>query len=378
MAQVRRGWSVWLMAAGALLVAAGALTLVDDGKAAAEKSAGSAAAKTGHVPEVAAMLQNLTVDPVRKHQNMLVFPVRYGGKQVPGEWTTLDDAAAAGSLKVLEKDQASVPEVTMENAGAKTILVLSGEIIKGGKQTRLSRKDAILEPKQRVALAVFCVEQNRWAGSKEFTGSGFIAPASIQDSVKRGAEQGEVWHRVREVNKAVGAKSATDSLEEGLSSPAARQSGGAARGSLGKFSPPDTIGIAVADARTGRVVGLELFGTRALFERLQDKLIEGYALDLVPPGSVWNDADARKVTEKDVEAFIARVLGGTSRYEPTPGSGRGIDLVAGTMRGKGVAQGDSILHLSIQDVQPSVSPVRPIVNSPPTSQSPIRSLPRSD
>jgi hypothetical protein len=138
----------------------------------------------------------------------------------------------------------------------------------------------------------------------------------------------------------------------------------AAKKDLGKFSPPDTIGIAVADSRTGRVVGLELFGRRDLFERLQEKLIEGYALDLVPADAAGDDA--KKMTEKDAEAFIARVLEGTSRYEETPGSGRGIDLTSGTIHGKGVAVGESAIHLSIQDLQANPTPVRPIVNSPPT------------
>jgi hypothetical protein len=87
-------------------------------------------------------------------------------------------------------------------------------------------------------------------------------------------------------------------------------------------------------------------------------------MDLVPPDVAWKDGDARKVTEKDVQAFIGNVLEGTSKYEETPGGGRGIDLVSGTIRGKGVSEGDSIIHLSIQDVPPVVTPVRPIVTPP--------------
>jgi hypothetical protein len=300
---------------------------------------------------------------------MVVFPIRYSGKQAPGAWTTLDDATAAGSLKVSEKDQASVPEVVVENTGDKAVLVLSGEIIKGGRQTRVAQKDAIIETKQRVAMAVFCVEQHRWTGGKEFKGSGNMAPASIQDSIKRGADQGEVWRDVHEKNQSLApaaAQPATGSLDEGMDSAPAKARKEAAHKDLGRFSPPDTIGIAVADSRTGRVVGLELFGRRDLFERLQEKLIEGYALDIVPADPAGDDTDSKKVTEKDIEAFIARVLEGTSKYEETPGSGRGIDLTSGSVRGKGVAVGESAIHISIQDLRPGVTPVKPIVRDAPS------------
>jgi hypothetical protein len=318
------------------------------------------------------LLANLAVDPPRKHKNMLVFPIRFSGKQAPGEWAVLDDAAAAGELKVSEKDQASVPEVLMENTGAKSVLIMSGEIIKGGKQTRMAVKDTVIETKGRVAVAVFCVEQHRWSGGKDFKASGNMAPATIKGYMMRGGGQAEVWQGVREMNRSLApaAPPPTESLEEGMESPAARERKEAAHKDLGKFSPPDTIGIAVADARTGRVVGLELFGRRDLFERLQEKLIEGYALDLVQASGEWNEADAKKVTEKDVDAFIARVLEGTSKYEDTPGSGRGIDLTSGTIRGRGVALGDSAIHLSVQDLRSPMTPAKPIVDRPPAVRGP--------
>jgi hypothetical protein len=73
-----------------------------------------------------------------------------------------------------------------------------------------------------------------------------------------------------------------------------------------------------------------------------------------------------------VEAFIVRVLEGTSKYEDTPGSGRGIDLTSGTVRGKGVALGASAIHISIQDLQSPVTPAKPIVDRPPAVRGPAQ------
>jgi hypothetical protein len=381
----KAGWLLVTLAAAGL-VAVGALGLWQQGRSAASyieggEGLGPVKGDTGggdggggrQVAELRALLTNLAVDPPRKHKNMWVFPIRWTGKQAPGEWTTLDEATAAGNLKVLEKDQASVPEVRMENVGTKTVLILSGEIIAGGKQTRVARKDAILEPKQQVAMAVFCVEQSRWAGGAEFKGAKNMVPMSIQQGLMSGAaDQSYVWQRASELNAENAAAPATGSLDEGLNSPKALERKAEAHKDIGKMSPPDTIGLAVADARTGRVVGLELFGRRDLFEKLQAKLVEGYALDLVPADTPWKEADATAVTEKDVQAFITRVRGGTNKYEETPGGGRGIDLVIGTIRGKGVSEGDSVIHISIQDVKPVVRPVRPIVTPPIIREPPIR------
>jgi len=237
----------------------------------------AAAADAGHVPEVQRLLGGLTVEAPRAHKHMLVYPIRWAGNQAPGRWETLDAALSAGHLTVGEMDRANVPTVEVTCTGDRSVFLMSGEIIRGGKQTRVIRKDTIVEPKQKVAVAVFCVEQGRWAGGKAFKGAANLAPASIQDAINRGADQGTVWRRVRRAAPALGGESRTGSLDEMLESDKAKRAFEAVHKDLGKFSPPDTVGIAVADARTGKVVGLELFGRRDLFDGLQEKLIEGYA-----------------------------------------------------------------------------------------------------
>jgi len=329
------------------------------------------AAHAGHVPEVQRLLGGLTVEPPRAHKHMLVYPIRWAGKQAPGRWETLDAALKAGHLKVGEMARANVPTVEVTNAGEGTVFLMSGEIIRGGKQTRVIRKDTIVEPKQKVAVAVFCVERGRWAGGKDFKGAANLAPASIQDAINRGAGQGEVWHRVRQAAPALGGSNATENLDGMLESEKARRSFDEVHKDLGTFSPPDTVGIAVADARTGKVVGLELFGRRDLFDGLQEKLVEGYASDLVLTAAGDAKADKQVPTAR-VLAFVRRALKGTSGYEDTPGSGRGLTLKAGSVCGKGVAVGEDPIHLSIQDTRPTAVPARPIVDPPRPSPRPVR------
>jgi hypothetical protein len=134
---------------------------------------------------------------------------------------------------------------------------------------------------------------------------------------------------------------------------------------LGHFSPPETVGIAIADARTGRVIGLEVFGRRDLFEGLEDKLVEGYAVDLVLTAAGPAPDSKPAVGEKEVAEFIRQALAGGSQYERTPGSGRGVDLTSGALRGKGVSVGEMLIHLSVQETKVLATPAKPIVDGGP-------------
>jgi len=334
-------------------------------------------ARNGQKPEVQALLSALTVEKARTYKNMHVFPIRFSGKQAGGDWETMDAAVESGWLKISEKENAAVSEVHMENVSDKTIFLLSGEIVKGGKQTRMIRQDTILEPGNKVVVPVFCVERGRWRGGKEFGVAKQLVPNRMRRKVSEGADQSVVWDDVAASSRALGAPaSPTGSMEEALSDGEVQSRFDEMHESLGHFSPRDTIGIAIADSRTGQVIGLEVFGRRNLFENLQGKLMEGYAADLVLSDAFTAGSKVeRAVTEKDVAEFIQRALEGASRYEDTPGSGRGIGLTSGNLLGKGVALAQSVIHLSVQTRGPDL-PVKPIVRpSLPRLEDPRRRAP---
>jgi hypothetical protein len=339
--------------------------------------------KAGQAPEVKTLLSGLVVDKARVYKNMLVFPIRYEGKQAPGNWETMDKAVQSGHLKILEEAQAQVSEVQMENVSDATVFLMSGEIIKGGRQTRVIRQDTVIEAKQKTTVPVFCVEPHRWTGKREFEGSRNLVPASLRDAIQSGAGQAEVWQRAAEQSDALRAPNATGNLDESLNSEKAQKHFDEAHKALGHFSPPETVGIAIADARTGHVIGLEVFGRRDLFENLQDKLVEGYAVDLVLTAGDPAPDSKPAVGEKEAAEFIQQALAGSSQYERTPGSGRGLDLTSGTLRGKGVSVGERVIHLSVQETRLLARPAKPIVddgpdmyNNPPVNPDPMPPTPR--
>ena len=179
----------------------------------------------GQVAELTQFMDRLSIGRPVVYGRLAVFPVTMrGGGPLGGNWLTMDQAFARGSLVVTEKGGGSVPVIWMENqSGRDSILIVAGEIVAGGKQTRTVRQDVVLAPGQKVDVGVFCVEAHRWEGGGGFRPSTAMAPQSIQRDMKAGADQAQVWSGVAKANEAAGAKSATGNVEAGYAAPAVRR-----------------------------------------------------------------------------------------------------------------------------------------------------------
>ncbi|HTL52349.1 MAG TPA: DUF6569 family protein [Planctomycetota bacterium] len=133
---------------------------------------------------------------------------------------------------------AEVNRLVIENKGKVAVLVLAGTIVKGGKQDRQIGQDFVLNPGQTVNVDSFCVEHGRWTENRQTadtqqrqeepvqqgrptsapnaanvapasvaTGGKFEAQTSMASSSVRAngqykADQGAVWSKVAEENKA--------------------------------------------------------------------------------------------------------------------------------------------------------------------------------
>jgi ARG/rhodanese/phosphatase superfamily protein len=97
------------------------------------------------------------------HGGLLVFWFN-AKEQAPAlDVVTLDEARKSGALLITERDQATVPELVVENRGKIHVLLLAGEILVGGKQNRVLREDILLPPLSGARpIGVYCVEQGRW------------------------------------------------------------------------------------------------------------------------------------------------------------------------------------------------------------------------
>src|SRR5436190_22238719 len=135
--------------------------------------------------ETPALTKNYT------YQNLRLYPV-YAKESFKaqlktlGKYMSLHEAFQRKKLKISEKPGGgSVNNLTVENISADTIIIICGDIIKGGQQDRIVQKDIVLKPKSnKQNLDVFCVESGRWSARNEVISARPANNVSAQEGAK--------------------------------------------------------------------------------------------------------------------------------------------------------------------------------------------------
>jgi hypothetical protein len=268
-----------------------------------------------------------TVGPPKVIGNLAVFPVYAAMQDAFGEFTTLEAAIDSGVATVRERgaqapvpppavaskvhaqapsalpvnnpnpqlvqlamnDGATVNQLVLENNGDLPILVLAGSVVKGGKQDRQISQDFVVGPKQTVALDAFCVEHGRWSANRQGvnTGGSFKAVKSLAQGDVRAAgqyprNQGRVWAKVSEVNRAHKKAAATDTLMATLDDEAMAHKRAAVSGEAQNFLkavPAAGSVVGLAYAVDGKVRGVRWFFNHDVFAKYGETLVNTAVLD---------------------------------------------------------------------------------------------------
>lgn len=192
-----------------------------------------------------------------------LFPVWTDAPGVRGVQT-----GTAASVAVTELESGpSVSSLVLENLGAKPVLLLEGELLEGGWQTRALVRDVILAPRESRVVEVACVEQNRWAGAAVHDRRGRRATNSVQAALRAPDRQARVWDDVRRYDDALGA-TATSSLADHLD----RVPQAVAPRPL-----PGQSGVIVGVA--GQPIALELFGSQSALAAHLPGIVEAATLE---------------------------------------------------------------------------------------------------
>ncbi|HMH34974.1 MAG TPA: DUF6569 family protein [Puia sp.] len=255
--------------------------------------------------------ENLRLYPIRAKDN---FKNQF--KDV-GKYMALKDAMAARKVKIAEnKEGGSVNELTIENISQDTIIIITGEIVKGGKQDRIIEKDMLLEPKSgKKKLPVFCVESGRWTASNDngenFTAHYSVGTMSLRKVVEREADQQKVWSKVDEINS----KNKTVSNTKTYT---AIDRSAAFTGKLKSYlhffqtafsTDQDVIGVVVVSG--DKVLGCDMFATSALFKQNFDNLLHAYATEAIVNGKTVTILPAA------VKAYMDQLLSNERVQEST-------------------------------------------------------------
>ena len=235
---------------------------------------------------------NLRLYPVYANKN---FKARF--KNV-GKYLPLQQAIAKNKIKITEKDNGgSVNDLTIQNLSSDTIIIIPGDIIKGGQQDRIIAKDMVLKPKSgKVNVKVFCVESDRWtAGTNTVTTSRNAPPAefksyynkgsqSLRKVVEKEEDQSMVWDKVAEINEKN--KTVTDTktytaLDK--STDYKKQLAQYLRFFGNRFDNDENI-IGVVIVTGNKVSGCDMFATHNLFVNQYESLLHSYATEAILNG----------------------------------------------------------------------------------------------
>lgn len=279
--------------------------------------------------------KNASVDELKKYtyENLRLYPVVAGDNfrnafKNLSKFTTLKQAMDQKKIAVTEKGNGgTVNSVTVQNLSKDTIIINSGEVIKGGQQDRVINEDLVLYPNSgKKDLSVFCVEQGRWAARSESAGntgrnttagSGTVAfsssynysAPSLRKVVTKDKEQSAVWKKVKEIN-------VKNKTETNTQTYTALEQSSDYKSKIAKYisfflprikAEKDIVGVIVVSG--DKVVGADIFASNDLFIRSFESLLPSYASEAIINGKPVT------ISKEKVDKYIEALLGNEKKQE---------------------------------------------------------------
>ena len=188
---------------------------------------------------------------------------------------SLRDALESGQLEIT--DRAGVNRLLIDNLSNQSVILMSGEVLKGGKQDRVIARDMVLPPNSnRNRVPVFCVEEKRWSSPKQWT---YYHEGSmhLRRVVDQAQSQRNVWQEVAYELKKDNVPSKTRAYTNHSKNPqyAALEAEYLQALRFDNFSYSNNI-IGIIGVSGSVVIGCDLFASADLFQREYPGLIFSY------------------------------------------------------------------------------------------------------
>ena len=227
------------------------------------------------------------------YQNLQLIPIRakasfFQGPAGPSRGATqtfvpLREAMARNLLRIV--DRAGVNQLLIDNLSKEPVILLSGEILKGGKQDRVIGQDMVLPPlSRRNRVPVFCVEERRWSSPKEWS---YYHEGSmhLRRVVDQAQNQQQVWREVAyELNRdQVMSRTRAYTSHGDNAAYAALERAYLQAFSISVFPDPGSI-IGIMGVSGSVVMGCDVFASPDLFMREYGGLIFSYIDEAITYG----------------------------------------------------------------------------------------------
>lgn len=230
---------------------------------------------------------------------------------------TLAEAMRLPGFRILEQkqfgrtDQNWMNGLTVQNKTQDTVLLLSGDVVKGGNQDRVIAHHEVIMPMSVRNVEVFCVEAGRSTyynpgapkAEKQvaaFNGYYNVASPQVRRAIQNTGNQEKVWEAVAKVTKANHAESSTNAYTalDNESTEKARRDAYLAH--LGNTFAQRKEVVGVVAVCGNQVIGIDIFGNPELFQRHYPALLHGYVAEaaLATPGTALDPAAVQQAFEK--------------------------------------------------------------------------------
>lgn len=254
-----------------------------------------------------------------------------------GSYTALQDAIQKKKVKITEKDNSgSVNELMVENLSQDTVIIICGDVVKGGQQDRIIQEDVVLAPKSgKKNLKVFCVESGRWTRNDNVnvtarnTSAHAIhenddavkAPAEFKDYYSKGSmslrkvvekekDQTKVWSKVEEINKKNKTETPTSAYTAiSTSDTFTSQLNNYLKFYKNKLTNSNIIGVIIVTGN--KVLGCDLFATNSMFKGQFQSLLHSYATEAILEGAPVT------ISEKTVKAYADELFKDEKKQKET-------------------------------------------------------------
>ena len=248
------------------------------------------------------------------HKNLSLFLIH--GKNTINAKKFLTLGEAMEQKKVTVHETGDVNRLSITNSSNFNVFIMSGDIVKGGKQDRVIQYNYIVPPGiRRMSISSFCVESGRWQQrgrekADQFSASQeMIASKDLKMSVKKSKSQSEVWSKVAEVQndleKNLGGPvrgSSESSLQLTLENEKLVAAQKEYRKALEGILRDEKGVVGYACVINGTINSAEVFASDILFKKMWPKLVKSSIVEAV---AKYKKGEALPVkTADDVKNFM--------------------------------------------------------------------------
>lgn len=309
-------------------------------------------ATCGPVNPVIEYANRVRIEDPQRHGGLALFPIAAPGLKAPPVTLTLTQAARKGLFEVSELKESDVNRAQVRNRAKEPVFVMSGEMLRGGKQDRIAGDDLIVPAKTTLTIPVFCVEHGRWAGRESGFSVGRSLAGGRMRKAARAQDQEAVWSSVAEQQRALRAPSATGALRSVHDSDAVRERMKPYLRALSDLPDEHRKAVGIVAVFGDQIVGADLFTSRKLFEELWPDLLEAYVIDVlereeIRPLRHRHDEKGATLDEKAVLRWLNGLRSARMSPKDTPGDGDLLEVSGQELDGSALLYDCGVVHMGL-------------------------------